>query len=266
MSVISADIVWQTFELVGADVRVAQFCDAAAAQRWFDRLHAEIPWERHRLRLFGRQIEAPRLSCWIGDDDAVYTYSGTRFVPHAWTAACAELRARLRELCGEPFNSALANLYRDGGDSMGWHSDKELELGARPCIASLSFGASRRFRLRHRRDPLQRLELELASGSLLLMSGATQRNYRHDLPKAASVTAPRLNLTFRRVHAIVPDRKDQKAGIRGRADVGAIVPDREDQKAAVRGRADAGAIVPDREDQEAAIRGRTLQKSNRPTK
>jgi alkylated DNA repair dioxygenase AlkB len=266
MSVISADIVWQTFELVGADVRVAQFCDAAAARRWFDRLHAEIPWERHRLLLFGRQIEAPRLSCWIGDDDAVYTYSGTRFVPHAWTAACTELRERLRELCGEPFNSALANLYRDGSDSMGWHSDKEPELGARPCIASLSFGASRRFRLRHRRDPLQRIELELASGSLLLMSGATQRNYRHDLPKAASVTAPRLNLTFRRVLAIVPDREDHKAPIRGRTGADAIVRDREGQEAAIRGRTGADAIVRDREDHKAAIRGRTSQKSNDPTK
>jgi len=216
MSATSVDMVWHTFDLVGAEVRVAQFCDAAAAQRWFDRLHAEIVWEHQRLRLFGRQVDAPRLSCWIGDADAVYTYSGTRFVPHAWTPACMELRQHLSELCGESFNSVLANLYRDGSDSMGWHSDKEPELGPRPCIASLSFGASRRFRLRHRRDPAQRLELELASGSLLLMSGTTQRNYRHDLPKAASVTGPRLNLTFRHVIAVVPDREDQEAAIRGR--------------------------------------------------
>jgi alkylated DNA repair dioxygenase AlkB len=191
---------WQVFELPGADVRMVQFCDAPAAQRWFTRLVDEVPWERHRLRLFGREIEAPRLSCWIGDADAVYTYSGTRFTPHPLTPACVELRDRLVAVSGEKYNSVLCNLYRDGRDSMGWHSDDEAELGPFPCIASLSFGAARRFRLRHRRDPDSRLEIELAPGSLLLMAGATQRNYRHDLPKTARIVSPRLNLTFRRIH------------------------------------------------------------------
>jgi alkylated DNA repair dioxygenase AlkB len=211
-----ADAIWQRFDLPGADVRLAQFCDAASAQRWFTRLHGEVPWERHRLRLFGRQIEAPRLSCWIGDADAVYTYSGTRFVPHAWTATCSELRDGLVAFCSEPYNSVLCNLYRDGHDSMGWHSDDEAELGARPSIASLSFGASRRFRLRHRSNPDLRLEIELPTGSLLLMAGTTQRNYKHDLPKSARVAEPRLNLTFRHVSAIVPDRENHEAAIHGR--------------------------------------------------
>src|SRR6478735_5641193 len=109
-------------------------------------------------------------------------------------------------LCAEKYNSVLCNLYRDGRDSMGWHSDDEAELGPQPCIASLSLGATRRFRLRHRRDPEQRLELDLVSGSLLLMTGATQRNYRHDLPKSARVTKPRINLTFRAI-VIIPDQK-----------------------------------------------------------
>ena len=195
---------WATFDLPGADVRLMQFCDAGVAQEWFKRVHDEVIWERHRLRLFGREVESPRLSCWIGDPDAVYTYSGTRFAPHAWTPACAELRERVSVLCDERYNSVLCNLYRDGRDSMGWHSDDEAELGPEPCIASLSFGATRRFRLRHRRDPALRLELDLASGSLLLMAGATQRNYRHDLPKSARVLRPRINLTFRRVFAGVP--------------------------------------------------------------
>src|SRR5438874_1948737 len=76
---------WQTFDLPGADVRLAQFCDEEEAARWFARLREEIPWERHRLRIFGREVDSPRLSRWIGDPDAVYTYSGTRFTPHAWT-------------------------------------------------------------------------------------------------------------------------------------------------------------------------------------
>jgi alkylated DNA repair dioxygenase AlkB len=206
----STDIVWQVFDLPGADVRLGQFCDASSAQRWFERLHAEVPWEHHRLRLFGRQVAAPRLSCFVGDADAFYTYSGTRFAPHAWTPASAELRDRVSDLCGQKFNSVLCNLYRDGHDSMGWHSDDEAELGAQPRIASLSFGASRRFRLRHRRNPDLRIEIELASGSLLLMAGATQRNYKHDLPKSTRVVAPRLNLTFRHIIAIVPDRDPTK--------------------------------------------------------
>ena len=191
---------WQRFDLPGADVRLLAFCDAAAASAWFARVHAEVSWERHRLRLFGREVEAPRLSCWIGDAEAAYTYSGTRFQPQAWTPACAGLRDVLNVLCGESYNSVLCNLYRDGSDSMGWHSDDEPELGPAPSIASLSFGAARRFRLRHKRDPALRLEIELASGSLLLMAGTTQRHYRHDLPKTARSVGPRLNLTFRTIH------------------------------------------------------------------
>ena len=249
---------WQTFDLPGADVRLMQFCAADAAHLWFDRLHREVSWERHRLRLFGREVDSPRLSCWIGDADAVYTYSGTRFVPHPWTPACAELRQKISVLCGERYNSVLCNLYRDGRDSMGWHSDDEAELGPEPRIASLSLGATRRFRLRHRRDAGQRLELELVSGSLLLMAGATQRNYRHDLPKSARVAAPRINFTFRVVtSAIVLDREYRKAAIRGRTGTVAILPDREDQEAAIHGRTSTVVILPDREDQEAAIHGRT---------
>ncbi len=188
---------WQRFDLPDADVRLAQFCDARDAERWFARLHAEIPWERHRLRIFGREVDSPRLSCWIGDAAAVYTYSGSRFVPHAWTPATAELREYISAHCGERCNSVLANLYRGGRDSMGWHSDNEPELGPEPAIFSFSFGAVRRFRLRHRHDPGLRLELDLPSGSLLRMAGTTQRFYRHDLPKTARAVAARINLTFR---------------------------------------------------------------------
>ena len=221
-------------------MRLTQLCDADVAQEWFRLVHDEVAWELHRLRLFGREVDSPRLSCWIGDPEAIYTYSGTRFSPHPWTSACSELRDRVGVLCGERYNSVLCNLYRDGRDSMGWHSDDETELGPQPCIASLSLGATRRFRLRHRRDPALRLELELAPGSLLLMRGSTQRNYRHDLPKRAGVIEPRINLTFRVV-------------------AGAIVGDREDLKAAIHGRTSPVAIVRDREDHEAAIHGRTSQ-------
>ncbi|HVJ61632.1 MAG TPA: alpha-ketoglutarate-dependent dioxygenase AlkB [Tahibacter sp.] len=166
---------------------------------WFARLRDEVTWERHRITMFGREIDSPRLSSWVGDADAVYTYSRTRFEPHPWTPALAALRDAVSRWCDAPFNSVLCNLYRSGADSMGWHSDAEPELGPEPVIASLSFGAVRRFRLRHRDDASPSLELPLAPGSLLVMSGATQRNYRHDLPKAARVAAPRINLTFRHI-------------------------------------------------------------------
>ena len=177
----------------------ADWLPAADADALFAVLTATIPWERHRLRLFGREIDAPRLSCWIGDLGAAYTYSHVRFAPRPWPPALATLRARLEIACDARFNSVLANLYLDGRDSMGWHSDDEPELGADPVIASISLGGVRRFRLRARSGGAG-LTLELAHGSLLLMAGATQRLYRHDLPKTRAAVAPRINLTFRYVH------------------------------------------------------------------
>jgi alkylated DNA repair dioxygenase AlkB len=198
---VSAAPAWQALELPDADVSLTRFCEPAEALAWFSRIHDEVAWERHHLRMFGRDIASPRLSCWVGDAAAVYRYSGTRFVPHAWTPALAELRAKLGGFGGGQCNSVLCNLYRDGRDSMGWHSDDEPELGAEPVILSLSFGGTRRFRLRHRKRPELRLDLDLPSGSLLRMAGTTQRFYRHDLPKTARPVAPRINLTFRRIHA-----------------------------------------------------------------
>ncbi|MBU6249371.1 MAG: alpha-ketoglutarate-dependent dioxygenase AlkB [Xanthomonadaceae bacterium] len=199
---------WQALPLPGAEL--------AIIERWLapdeaDALLAElltaIPWENHRIRMFGREVASPRLSCWIGDPGASYVYSGTRFEPHPWPAPLATLRARVEQACGARFNSVLANLYRHGDDAMGWHSDDEPELGERPVIASLSLGAERTFRLRPRRprgEPARRDDIRglvLAHGSLLRMAGDTQRHYRHELPRARGVQQPRLNLTFRRILA-----------------------------------------------------------------
>lgn len=197
---------WQPLDLPGAEVALLPHWLAAdEADALMDRLLADIPWESHRLRLFGREVASPRLSCWIGDPGATYTYSGSRFEPRVWPAALAGLRERIEQACGGHFDSVLANLYRDGNDSMGWHSDDEPELGPQPLIASLSLGAERRFRFRRRRvrgESVQAgdaLELRLPHGSLLRMAGDTQRLYRHDLPKMRAVVAPRINLTFRRI-------------------------------------------------------------------
>lgn len=198
-----------TLPLAGADLRFDPgWLEAAAADRLFAQLRAGIPWEVHRIRLFGREHASPRLSCWIGDPGTSYRYSGSRFEPRPWPAALDPLRERLQAELGVGFNSVLANRYRDGRDCMGWHSDDEAELGAEPVIASVSLGAPRRFVLKHREAPERRLALDLPHGSLLVMQGGTQRLYRHALPRTARPVGERINLTFRRIRpqqALRPD-------------------------------------------------------------
>lgn len=167
------------------------------ADRLFPALRDDIDWQQHRLRVFGREVAAPRLSAWIGDPDAIYVYSGTRFVPAPWTPPLAALRDRLQCALAARFDSVLANLYRDGRDAMGWHADDEPELGPAPVIASLSLGAARTFRFRERATRKTVMSLELPHGSLLVMRGATQRVYQHALPRRLRVTRARINLTFR---------------------------------------------------------------------
>jgi alkylated DNA repair dioxygenase AlkB len=190
----------EPIHLPGADLRFdPAWLGAGAADALFTALLTAIPWETHRIRLFGREVDSPRLSCWIGDPGAAYTYSGTRFEPRPWPQALAPVRTRLSAELGVGFNSVLANLYRDGRDSMGWHSDAEAELGPLPVIASLSLGAARRFALKSRDDPAMGLAFALPPGSLLVMAGETQRRYRHALPRTARPVGARINLTFRRI-------------------------------------------------------------------
>ena len=196
----SATATWARLNLPDAELWLARdFLAPPVAGELFSQLHDEIAWETHHLRLFGRDVASPRLSCWIGDPDARYRYSGTQFLPRPWSTTLAALRAQVAVATGAAFNSVLANLYRDGCDGMGWHSDNEPELGPAPVIASLSLGAPRRFVLKHRRDADHRLAIELPSGSLLVMRGATQSHYRHALPKTARPVAARINLTFRQI-------------------------------------------------------------------
>lgn len=145
-------------------------------------------------------MPAPRLEAWYGDAGASYSYSGLAHEPLPWTPELQRLRERVEVAAGTTFNSVLANLYRDGNDSNGWHADDESELGEQPVIASLSLGAARRFLLRHRAS-VERVEVVLEAGSLLLMRGKTQQCWKHSVPKQRTVHAPRINLTFRRVVA-----------------------------------------------------------------
>ena len=184
-------------ELPGAAISYdPDWLGSEAASALFEALRAALPWERHRITVYGRSLEAPRLSCWVGD--AAYTYSGTRFEPHPWPTALAPVRERLEDELHAGFNSVLANLYRDGNDRLGFHRDSEPELGPEPLIASVSLGATRRFRLRER-EGRGSYGIDLEHGSLLVMAGATQRNWLHAVPQTARVVGPRINLTFRRV-------------------------------------------------------------------
>lgn len=167
-----------------------------------DGIHAklleELDWQEEDIAIAGRAVKVPRLVCWYGDSEARYRYSGVAHEPLPWTSLLSELRRRVEDRCGHGFNSVLGNLYRDGNDSLGWHADKEKELGPEPYIASLSFGAERRFELCHNRSR-ERFALPLSHGSLVLMGGSLQRHWRHRVPKMPGVRAPRINLTFRTI-------------------------------------------------------------------
>jgi len=164
----------------------------------FTRLHASLAWRQEPITLFGKQMLQPRLLAWYGDPQAVYRYSGRQHDPLPWTAELAGLRQRIEALTGARYNSVLANLYRDHRDSMGLHADDEPELGERPVIASLSLGEERVFRLKHRqRKDLKAVRIPLTDGSLLVMAGATQQHWKHEVPKQTRPCGPRINLTFR---------------------------------------------------------------------
>lgn len=160
----------------------------------FIRLRGETPWRQDSIVLFGKAHLQPRLTAWYGD--ASYTYSGLRLDPLPWTPLLAQIRAAVEQACGRRFNSVLLNYYRNERDSMGMHSDDEPELGPEPTIASLSFGATRSFILRHKRNK-RTVKLDLHDGSLLLMSGSLQSNWLHGINKSTRLIGERINLTFR---------------------------------------------------------------------
>ena len=176
---------------------VPGFIDDADEMR--AQLLTQLDWREESILMFGRRVRVPRLCAWCGDAGVVYRYSHTTHRAEGWPGPVDALRERLRTRLAIEFNFALANLYRDGHDAMGWHADDERELGAAPCVASLSFGAPRRFDLRARDGTSRRVSLVLEPGSLLLMWGVSQRLWQHALPRTKQCAGPRVNLTFRRV-------------------------------------------------------------------
>lgn len=165
--------------------------------RLFTSLRDDTPWRQERLRMFGREVALPRLTAWYGDHDAAYRYSGIDNVPLPWTPLLTDIRDRVERLTGSRFNSVLLNFYRHGDDHVSWHADNEAAIDQSQGIASVSFGAARRFQFERRdRSPAQRFELLLPGGSLLHMKPPTQQHWRHRLPKTRNA-GERINLTFR---------------------------------------------------------------------
>lgn len=187
-------------QLPNADLQLhAQWLDVATADNWLAELSAQTPWQQPQVQIYGRQLPVPRLVAWYGDAEAEasYRYSGLTHQPLPWTPLLTEIRAQVEQAVGQPLNGVLLNYYRDGQDSMGWHSDDEVELGANPLIASLNLGGTRRFDLRRKGQSRIEHSLALNHGSLLVMSGPTQHYWQHQVAKTRSACAPRLNLTFR---------------------------------------------------------------------
>ncbi len=179
---------------------VNRFLTGPEADRLFDGIRAKARWKKQVIRIFGKEYVSPRLVAWHGDGNAVYPYSGTTHFPKPWFAEIQEIREKAEAFIDTAFNSVLLNLYRNGNDSMGRHCDDEKELGAEPTIASVSLGAKRRFVL-HPVNPAGRrgIHIDLGHGSLLIMKGKSQQNWKHSVPRTTLPVGQRINLTYRNI-------------------------------------------------------------------
>ncbi|MEI6377300.1 MAG: alpha-ketoglutarate-dependent dioxygenase AlkB [bacterium] len=154
------------------------------------------PWLPDEVILFGQKRILSRKVAWMGDTEFTYSYSGTSKTASPWTPELQLIKERVEKSAGTTFNSCLLNLYHDGMEGMGWHSDDEKTLGENPVIASVSLGAERIFKLKHR-GTKEVVSVLLEQGSLLVMKGSTQHHWVHAMPKTKKITMPRINLTFR---------------------------------------------------------------------
>ncbi|MEK9613805.1 MAG: alpha-ketoglutarate-dependent dioxygenase AlkB [Flavobacteriaceae bacterium] len=175
------------------------FYELKEAENIFEELHEQIPWRQDPITVFGKTYNQPRLTALFAKNTNPYTYSGITMHPHPMTPLLLSIQKKIATVCQTEFTSVLLNLYRNGMDSNGWHADNEKELGKNPVIASVSFGASRFFHLKHRKIKDARLKFSLNSGSLLIMEGATQQHWLHQIAKTQRTVGPRINLTFRKI-------------------------------------------------------------------
>jgi len=190
----------KTYNLPNAEIYYyPNFLSTAIANSYFEKFLKELHWEHFDIKIFGKLIPQPRLTALYAVNGQAYSYSNLTLTPHSYTSELISINQELEKLTHVKFTHCLANLYRNGNDSMGWHSDNEKELGPNPLIASLSLGAERKFQLKHKELKEQKLDIILKHGSLLLMKGETQHFWKHQLPKTKKVDSPRINLTFRTI-------------------------------------------------------------------
>ena len=175
----------------------ADFFDPTESEKLCQQLVDTIEWKQEVARFGGKAVPLPRLTAWYGDAGKTYRYSGITVQPLAWTPLLLAIKARVEAVAVVTFNSVLLNYYRGERDSVAWHSDDEPELGVNPVIASVSFGATRTFQFKHKTRPDQRHAVDLTPGSLLLMAGAMQHHWKHQIPKTTKPVGARINLTFR---------------------------------------------------------------------
>lgn len=188
-------------EIAGCVVEHFQgFYSLVQANDLFVQIQSETPWVQSEIRVYGRVYQIPRLNAWYGDRS--YTYSGSRMDSLPMTETIEAIRQKIQAETGDEYNSVLLNLYRDGNDTVGWHSDDEPELDPNSSIASLSLGAARRFLLRTKNtsnEGTEKMDLLLDSGDLVVMHPPTQLKTQHAVPRSKKVLLPRINLTFRRI-------------------------------------------------------------------
>lgn len=189
----------QAIDLGDAEISVYQQAfSTSESETYFKYLMDHSKWQSASIRLGGRAIPIPRLQTWVADPGCSYSYSGIPMKPENWSPSLLQIRSRVEELAGQSFNAVLLNLYRHGNDSVSWHADDEPELGSNPVVASVSFGATRPFQLKHKAKDAK-YRLTLSNGSLLIMGRGLQNNWLHQLPKVKDLNEARINLTFRRI-------------------------------------------------------------------
>jgi alkylated DNA repair dioxygenase AlkB len=191
----------EVFKVLDGEILfIRNFLSPTEAKKYFDLLLETINWKQEQISFYGKTYPVPRKTAWYGYEGFDYSYSGIKCTTEIWTKELLEIKTAIEKITlSEDFTSVLLNLYNDGNDKMGWHSDDEKELGINPTIASLSIGETRRFDLKHKQNKDLNYKFELTSGSLLIMRGALQHHWVHQIPVKKKVKNPRINLTFRTI-------------------------------------------------------------------
>ena len=190
----------ETLDLPGAEIELhQQIWSRSQGDTLCSLLIKELNWRQDKITMFGQTHDVPRLNAWYGDADCSYSWSGITMTPNPWNSTLRDIREKVNGVASEQFNCVLAYFYRDGNDKVDWHADDEEVLGQAPVIASVSLGATRKFRISRKDRSEKATDIFLRSGDVLVMRGLTQLLWEHEVPRSKKVREPRVNLTFRKV-------------------------------------------------------------------